>query len=387
MTTRRRLTVATLGAIFAVISCSSGDGGANGGTNGMSTGNGGSSGSGGSNLDSCSASQIDSSGCVGERYEGENTPLDIYIMFDQSCSMSCPPEMTGLGLCCNDPVNGRINDVRDAVGQFLHDPRSNGIGVGIGYFGYMQPGNTSCDPSDYDNAAVGIAPLPDNANPIMNSLNAAVPTGETPTGAAIRGACLYASQWQSSNPGHSVVVLLVTDGVPEAPVTSQNGGCNPTLQDAVQAAGSCGQNPILPVYVLGVGNALDNLNQIAAAGGTDHAYLVSGADVSASVLEALNAIRANASIPCQLQIPTAPQGETLDYAMVNVGYCGATGMSQIFYYVENESQCDPDQGGWYYDNATNPGQILLCGATCGLVSAPGGTLFMSVGCAQQVMIR
>src|SRR5436190_8832393 len=37
--------------------------------------------------------------CRGQQYAGEQIPLDIYVMFDQSCSMSCPAEQTGAGLC------------------------------------------------------------------------------------------------------------------------------------------------------------------------------------------------------------------------------------------------------------------------------------------------
>src|SRR5262249_44830609 len=167
------------------------------------------------------------------------------------------------------------------------------MGVGIGYFGYMQGGQTSCDPSRYSSPSVPIANLPGNADALVASMNSVQPTGETPTGAAIRGACTYASQWQAKTPGHKTVVLLVTDGFPEAPSTSQNGGCTPTIQDAVQAATTCADhNPTLPVYVLGVGMQLANLGDIAAAGGTKQPFLVGGSDITQQIVTALNQIRA-----------------------------------------------------------------------------------------------
>src|SRR5204863_9451152 len=110
-------------------------------------------------------------------------------------------------------------------------------------------------------------------------------------------------------------------GKPEAPVTCSTGstGCCPTLADAVAAATDCrNAKPGLKTYVLGVGPLLDNLGQIAVAGGTDKAYLVSGGDVSAQVLAALNEIRAAAAIPCQLQIPPPPAGQSLNFDKVNV---------------------------------------------------------------------
>jgi hypothetical protein len=296
--------------------------------------------------------------------------------------------MTGPGLNCTGQNVGtpRIDDVRNAVEQFLQDPASQGIGVGIGYFGYMQAGQTSCDPSAYSQPSVTIAPLPGNAQALINSLNGVSPTGETPTGAAIRGACTYAYQWQNQNPSHITVVLLVTDGFPEAPVTSQNGGCTPTIADAVQAATTCASLN-LNIFVIGVGQQLTNLNDIAASGGTKQAYLVGGANVSGQVLQALNTIRASAQIPCALKIPPAPDGQTLKLDQVNITYCDASSQSITFLNVDNAAACDPQAGGWYYDNPTAPTQIQLCQASCNTVSAPGGSLLASVGCSTQRSIH
>jgi hypothetical protein len=330
----------------------------------------------------------DLSGCIGQRYAGEQIPLDIYIMFDVSCSMSCPSEQTGAGLCCMGGPNPRIDQVRNATTAFLRDPKSDGMGVGIGYFGYMAAGQTSCDPSRYSSPSVPIGALPGNADALVSSLNAARPTGETPTGAAIRGACTYASQWQAKTPGHKTVVLLVTDGFPEAPVTSQAGGCTPTIQDAVQAATTCSSfSPPLPVYVVGVGAQLTNLGDIATAGGTKQPYIVGGADITQQVLDALNQIRALAQIPCRITVPPAPPGTTLKLDEVNVGHCDTSGQASVFNYVKEAASCDATSGGWYYDDPSAPRQIVLCGPTCTEVNIPGGSLFASVGCKTQTNIR
>jgi hypothetical protein len=318
-------------------------------------------------------------GCIGEQYSGEQSPLDIYIMFDQSCSMSCSAT-SAEHTCCN-AATPRIDDVRRAVTSFLNDPESAGIGVGIGYFGYMQAGQTSCDPSDYSTPAVPIGALPGWAPTILNSLNSVTPTGETPTGAAIRGACTYSAQWKQEHPSHAVVVLLVTDGIPEAPVTSQNGGCSPNIQDAVNAATTCQNSQFqLPVYVLGVGPALSELNQIAVAGGTNQAYIVSSGDITQQVLQALNTIRSQAAIPCDIALPADPT-QTINYQQVNVSYCDGSATHYTFYYVATSNECDPQAGGWFYDDPNNPQTIKLCEATCNQVSAPGGKLLLALGCA------
>jgi hypothetical protein len=99
-------------------------------------------------------------GCVGQNFEGENIPLDIYIVFDQSASMDCIIQAVQpwQGDEC-DGSNPRITPVRRAVRQFLEDPLSNGIGVGLGFFGNLPIGQTSCDPGDYSTAAERRPPL------------------------------------------------------------------------------------------------------------------------------------------------------------------------------------------------------------------------------------
>jgi von Willebrand factor type A domain len=226
---------------------------------GSASGTGGPNGSG--TATSCQPT-ADSSGCVGEQFAGEGVPLDVYILFDQSCSMSCPISRGGPGQCCMGGPDPRIAPVRQAMNQFLHDSKSTNISFGIGYFGAQPVGSARCDAAFYERPAVAIGP--EQADTIVASLDAVQPTGETPTGAALRGACHYAQQDKHAAPGHSVVILLVTDGIPETPVTK----CGATLPDAVQAASACAGDAQTPIktYVLGVGQALSNLNQIAAAG-------------------------------------------------------------------------------------------------------------------------
>ncbi len=332
--------------------------------------------------------QPDENACVGESFEGEAIPLDIYIMFDQSGSMCSCIEPAG-GQLCPDPNcrQTRMGAVRDAADRFLRDPQSAGINVGIGYFGKQPIGEASCAASEYADAAVGMGELPGHAQAIMDSLSAVKPTGETPTSAAIRGACSYAQAWKRSVPSHQVVILLLTDGKPEAPITCGNpdAACCPTLDDAVAAASDCLKaTPSIRTYVLGVGPLLANLAQIAAAGGTDHAYLVESGDVSQEVLNALNRIRRDAAIPCDFQLPTPPDNQVLRYDQVNLRYSDSQCNETTFYYVESAERCGA-RGGWYYDEPQNPHKISLCPSSCELVSAPGGRLSYSLGCETLVL--
>jgi hypothetical protein len=314
--------------------------------------------------------------CAGQDYMGQGLPVDIHIMFDQSGSMAIK----------DDGQIMRLDAVRGAVDQFVNAPESRDLGLSIAYFG-QQPLDcacTSCDPADYAQPAVPLAPLPGNAGAIMASLRGIEPTGETPTGAAIRGACLYARSRKQAEPGRNPVVLLVTDGEPKAPLTASKGGCNPTLPDATAAAADCTAAG-LRTYVLGVGPSLQNLDQIARAGGTGQAYLVAGGG-GPEILKALNTIRQDAMIPCTLQIPGAQAGGAVDTQKVNVLYSSASCASvTTFLHVKQADGCNTQQGGWYYDAPARPTLIQLCPATCEAVKAPGGQLRISVGCTTQVI--
>lgn len=332
----------------------------------------------------------DAMGCVGQNFEAEGLTLDIYVMFDLSCSMSCSVDRSG---CCResnnpDPLEAwRIQPVREAMRAFLQDPASAGIGVGLGYFGDNPVAQNDdpqvCSLENYTDAAVGIQQLPGAAAQLITELDAAEPQGGTPTHLGLNGACEYVTNWKAANPTHKVVILLVTDGIPEA-------SCDANIQLATEAAEQCyAEGAGFETYVLGVvannSNSLDQLNQIAQAGGTEQAYLTDAADVSASVLAALNAIRADAAIPCDLQIPPPPPGEDLNPALVNVGVCDPQGQIVSTPYVESQAGCGTNQG-WYYDNPTSPQQIRLCNATCETVNAAGSTLFFNVGCMRNTDI-
>jgi Mg-chelatase subunit ChlD len=374
---RHFLGLAIAAPLFACSSENDGGGhlrspGKTGGSGGTSpiidpNGTGGSSSSGATgNPDDCGTSVLN--GCVGEFYEGESLPLDIYIMFDQSGSM------------LND-VGGltRMAAVQQATREFLREPESAGIGVGIGYFGHQPIGETRCEDALY---AAPDVPISIDHEAVIRSLDGREPTGETPTASALRGACGYASEWKRTHPGRGVVILLVTDGKPEAPVSCAGSGCCPTIDDAETAARACSDRaPNVPTYVLGVGPELDLLNRIAEAGGTRRAYLVGDDDVAANVLRALSTIRGDAAIPCTLEIPEPPAGGSIDLTTVNLfeGQSGVECLSPIYHVTEAEG-CGED-GGWYYDAPNAPSAVELCPASCASVSRPGSRLRFSIGCA------
>lgn len=300
--------------------------------------------------------------CKGDMAAAEKIQLDLYVMVDQSLSMATP-DANGMS---------RWAEVTGALQQFFQSMDSNGIGVGMQYFGLGLLG-TSCNAPDYAMAEVEIAPLPGNLQPLLNSLMMHGPSSVTPTPAAVQGAIQHAQAWKMSHPSHAVAVLLVTDGEPDLC------GLVPDVANAAMQGAS--GNPPIQTFVLGVGTALDALNQVAMAGGTTQAYLVTGTqNVTADVLAALNKIRAATALPCEFTLPTPEPGKPFDYTKVNVVFTPQGGAQEVVYYTADPSKCSPMSKAWHYDNPTTPTRIELCPDTCTAISMGGGTIGYQLYC-------
>jgi hypothetical protein len=311
--------------------------------------------------------------CVVDTRRGEGLPADIYIMNDQSQSMSCVIPTGG----------NRWDAMKNALTGFVNSPGAAGMGVGIQYFG-LGGGMGSCDTAVYTPADVEIAPLPGNAQPIITSLSRHQPSTYTPTPAALEGAIAHAKAWSTAHPDHYMAVVLATDGEPNL-----CGNPNDRIGSVAQAAAVGFSNvPKIPTYVIGIvggsaanggrGCATDpappnraDLDRVAKAGGTQGAFIVDAAtgDTSAQFLDALNKIRGAAVIPCQYRLPASTADKTLALDKVNISFTPAGGAPQALHAALNVAACDPALGGWYYDNPATPTTILLCPATCNLVKA------------------
>src|SRR5262249_54636201 len=128
--------------------------------------------------------------------------------------------------------------------------------------------------------------------------------------------------------------------------------------------------------------ATQNLNQIAAAGGSSSAFVISTAsNVSQSFLAALSQIRGS-SLPCEYTLPIPTSG-TPDYGLVNVVFTTG-GATYLVPHVTNLSSCDPLQGGWYYDvdpSAGKPTKVILCSPSCTAIKADAaGQIDVVQGC-------
>jgi hypothetical protein len=304
--------------------------------------------------------------CFAESREGKGVPVDFYFVVDKSNSMA-----TDAGM------QSRWSAMVNALNAFVRSPASVGLGAGVNFFPKSSNGtNTLCNVNDYRTPNVPIGLLPDVAPQIAMSLAAQVLGPGTPTTPALEASLAYAKAEKMARATRDVAVVLVTDGVPTQ--------CSSTIASSVTVVRNYATgSPPVRTYVLGIGPSVDNLNQLAQAGGTAPARLIeSGGE--AELLAAFSAIRDN-SITCDYAIPMRP-GETLDYGRVNIQVrVGVTGMLMPIGKVNNAAACGA-QGGWFYDQPVPPGnppptKITLCPATCDpLVLTAGSHLDMLVGC-------
>jgi hypothetical protein len=330
-------------------------------------------------------SSRDGAACVADKRQGEGLPADIYIMNDQSQSMSCA--VPG--------GSDRWNAMTSALTQFVQSPNAAGLSVGIQYFG-LGGGQGSCNAADYVNPDVEIAPLPGNAQAIIDSLNRHGPSTYTPTPAAIDGAIQHAQAWQKAHPDRVTTVVLATDGQPNLCGNPQDR----IGSVAASAAAALAANPPLRTYVIGIiggsaanggqGCRLDpappnkpDLDRVAVAGGTQSSIIVdaTGNDTAGQFLDALNQIRDAAVVPCQYVMPQSTPTKPIDINSVNIQFQPSGGTERELLQASSENQCDPTTGGWYYDDPVNPTKILLCPAICDIVKSDAkAAVNVYIGC-------
>jgi len=284
----------------------------------------------------------------------------------------CPAlsQCAPLGQCSGDPAY---------FCQPVGGSCSGGLGSCVQLTSSFCVNSTSCLVGDYSKPAVPIAVLPGASAALISSINAQTPNGNTPTGPALQGAIDQAKSWAKSHPAHTVITVLATDGLPT--------DCNPIAinQVAALAAQGASGTPSIDTFVIGVFGPNDtasqtNLDTIAKSGGTKQALIVdTSKNVTQQFINALNSIRGQA-LSCDFEIPPPPDGGTLDYNKINIDYTDSSGTTHHLYQVPNKSQCDPQKGGWYYDDPKAPTKIIVCDSTCNTFKQDGGQVETRVGC-------
>jgi hypothetical protein len=320
----------------------------------------------------------DFEGCARDMRESKPGPVDLFILLDQSGSMT-----TG---------QDRWTPVTDALRDFIRDPAFAELGVGLEYFprdATFERDPIICLPETYATPEVTLAALGDNATLLEESLTAHHFTNEnshdfvhrgTPTRAAVDGVLTYLRGWVAEHPDHRTYLLLATDGTP-------SGSCDdndiPMVAAALAAAASA--NPPVPTYVIGIGE-IENLAQLAMGGGTGHGpFVVDDGQTEQQFRAALEEIR-TLSVPCDYAIPAIEEeGVSIDYGKVNVRVSQAGADPMTLPQTPNADACRADRPAWYYDNPDSPTKVLLCPAACASVHQENAKLEIVYGCATTVL--
>jgi hypothetical protein len=314
--------------------------------------------------------------CASAHAEAELLPVYLAFAFDVSGSM-------GKG---DKPWHDRTlkwDPVVAAIRGFLEDPSASGLRASMTVFPADGGEDARCDDASYLEPDVAMTELPSaEFGQALDAIGADEWRGGTPTLHVLRGVRAYVDERRAAAPGKYAAVL-VTDGYPQ--------DCDDDEISALAELVS-GAAAELPTYVVGVANpplddapdTVSDLEQIAVAGGTGHAYLIDTGDPALTTgrfREAIDAIRGSA-IACELTIPAPPDGRAFDKESVSVRYRSGTDAQALAY----EANCAAD-GAWHYDSPADPARIVLCDSACATLQAdPRARLEVEFGCQRVLHI-
>lgn len=91
---------------------------------------------------------------------------------------------------------------------------------------------------------------------------------------------------------------------------------------------------------------------------------------------------ASAKLSCSWKIPPPPDGQQFDPGLVNVKFTSGSNAEKDIFFAGKADQCDPQKGGWYYDDPGKPTAVVACPATCTEIQADNqGKIDVLFGCA------
>ena len=305
-------------------------------------------------------------GCATATAKAESLPLHMVVVLDKSGSM-CEVGPNTAPRDCTDPMS-KWQQVTRALNNFFASPQSKGITVSLIAF---PSSSSSCDASSYETPIAADVTLPDTSGQLAAQIEALDVGGSTPTTPALDGAINYGEAVAQRLAGRGkVAVVMATDGLPENCLDNSIASASRIAEQARAA---------IPTYVIGVGRLLDQLETLAAAGGTKKAFIVSNetaGTVTTAFSAALGEIRGE-SLACEYAIPDAPTGQSFDLGKVNVRYAASGAEATTLEYAAG---CTGGEG-WRYDDVSAATKIQLCPGTCDRAKADqSAKLDVVLGC-------
>lgn len=310
------------------------------------------------------SSGSDGGACATVRASAERKPVHLAFAFDVSGSMGKGDEDWHDKSLKWDPVVKATRALFEAAPGA--DQASSGLSASLTFF---PAEDDKCEAASYAMPDVPMTPLP---SPAFGEAIAAIEPkseddwrGGTPTLFALQGTRTFIEQQRQMQPG-TYAIVLVTDGYPQ--------GCDDEEDsiEAVMAEAELARAAGISTYVIGVANpkiedapdTVSDLGKIAAAGGTERAFLIDTGDPEATTQAfdaALERIR-EATVSCNLAIPIAPDGRPFDKRKVVV----QSSVSGVRGALPFDPHCTMANG-WRYDDEANPKEIVLCPTACAAV--------------------
>jgi len=286
--------------------------------------------------------------CGTTTQETKRAITDVLIVLDRSSSMTWSMTEDNVTCTARDPsCSARLAAVVTGVSGVV----TNSPDIYWGLELFTSPNATSCTVNSKPQVEIG----PNKGDAIKTQLAALTTSSSTPTAAAINVGTAYL---KTVNDGNNKVILLATDGEPNCGGGSSSTSDLPGATDAVKAAKAAGY----PVYVIGIGPSVSNLNVLAQEGGTDKYYPATSTD---DLNKALNAIAKVVSGTCSYKADTSPPDKNLVYVYVDK------------HLVEQDAT-----NGWVFESADTTGStIKLTGSYCdGMLSGTTTQVQIVFGC-------
>jgi hypothetical protein len=305
--------------------------------------------------------------CAGIENEAAFVGANAIIAVDKSGSMSS---------------NNKWVNAQSAFTAFFSDPEADSLDVALRFWPYGSCNESSCDINACSVPDVALGSLADQAHEqaLISAFNSVGPGGLTPMSAALAGAVQWAVQQSTmtGEGGEPNVVIFLTDGIPTA--------CDQSMPNIIQIAADAYNDEGILTFAVGLqGSNEQDMHDLAAAGGTNMAFIIGSGNAEQDLLAALQAIQQTV-LACTFAIPESTDPDKpVDPKQVNITYTpGGSSTPQTIKQVGSAADCGAD-GGWYYDDPQDPSVIYLCEATCNMVqSDEEGAIKVVIGCATEV---
>ena len=277
---------------------------------------------------------------------------DILIVLDRTSSMtqslSADTNCPASDPTCTSRMTAVVTGVGDVVTQ------NPDIHWGLELF--TTPGGGQCVVSPTPQVAISA----DSSAAIKSVLATVTNEQTTPTALALTVATDYL---KTVNDGNSKAILLATDGEPNC---ANGAGSGTSDLAGATAAAKASYDAGFPVYVIGIGPSVSNLDALAQAGGTGNYY---PATSPAELTTALGSIAKVVSATCTFKANTTPPDKDL-----------------VYVYVDKQLVTKSTSNGWVFDTSDPTySTITLTGSTCAnMMSGVTSQVQIVFGCPNTV---